>query len=1045
MAKESPALCNNDDRLPPIPGRENTYAGVTSEERGVCPLWAPGSTKKDNNNVPVAERTVMTASKCWSGSNRPIAMPGHFGVEIAQKENELPKDPVFLACNLRLPTTKLRSAINWGYQGCWGGPNNTCACVDDDRDTSLNGLFAYTDSGPLINSSKCNTGFLCGAKCPDGYYRSFTESCKPCNDPGYSRSLLKGLFWGMFFMFIPLLFNGLYFSVSDKTAAQYLVYPRMLVDLCVVLYLVYKSLFRYWPRELLHWERTDGHSKTEAFNNLFMECGFGWDFETRYYVYLFMPFVLVIGVGLQVCFVWFVYTFDNSRRVIDGGETDDQLTWKRMLIKLPSSESKEAATAMARAEKGDATVVHKEDYQEWIDNAQAQAKEDEKTAPPNDETMTSQGSCLNGIARSLGNCLPDSSTPRGSRIAFAPPRDNDGWERFKNHATQVMLLLLCMLYITMVNYSLVVFDCSGANDRWQLGGPQLGSSRADNLIPAVDTAPDLVGWNLGFATGPDDRAQPGSGIWGSAHGFVEEEPTIACDWKDATWRKLAIVGSCAFCGYTLAIPGSLLYVFLTNEEAARRGDMRYMQRYGFLLKPYKQDVYYWEIMNMFRKGLLSCIVRLTTESPFMCGAYALAVLTFIVSHQARWRPYKYDKHNNCAIAVLSVGVLNFFSSLIFITKVATLLQNQILLVVNLVLVVYMFCWAFFGFIKDLLMFARMLAFTVKCEGVGRAEEEREDFWLKVDKPGLIRLQWYDPLVVRNRYSHVVYREERLAPSDPVAAPTGEDETEKRGRTWVEGKPLVTKCVQDDQNSAHANWVNFHENFAKFVAEISKERVAEQYLKDLQDRDRDQLRKSQRVLGGVEVDDEEAFASPVVNRDDAGMGTRGDGNAEVREGFCHLESSVLLLEQLYSEKNLSYMVLYMEYAIKNGLTEKFKLDQLGPSDLASHILQFTRIFAEELVGADNGGASVMEGGVDAFSNLTGGQQVEAGGWNDQEDMMRQSSMVARATESDESRSRDNTPEGGEEERGSRESSTERRSMAIRTEGLEDAQGGETKRE
>ena len=267
-------------------------------------------------------------------------------------------DPVFLACNLRLPTTKLRTAVNWDYQSCWGGPDNTCACVDEDVDrgeyplhddfhddaTALetkvqdladvtgtacddndesttkdkcdvrswrsddkyaipyskdepdktgSGLFWWTKSSPFDprfdpqNRSKCesgNRGFLCASKCPTGYYRSFLETCKPCDDPEWSRSLWVGLFLGVFFLFIPVLFIGLYFSQSDKTANQYMVYPRMLVDLGVVFYLVYKSLFRYWPRELIGWQRTDGHSRTESVNSLFMECAFDWSFERRYQV-----------------------------------------------------------------------------------------------------------------------------------------------------------------------------------------------------------------------------------------------------------------------------------------------------------------------------------------------------------------------------------------------------------------------------------------------------------------------------------------------------------------------------------------------------------------------------------------------------------------------------------------------------------------------------------------------------------------------------------------------------------------------------------------
>ena len=1013
-------LCNDEDRLPPEIGRENIYDGVSEAGRGLCPLWAPSSPSKDNEGNPNANRLKMTATKCWSGSNRPLAMQGHFGVELEDRISQKPgdngvmqTDPVFLACNLRLATTRLRTAVTWDYQPCWGGPNNTCACVDDRRDPELNGIFAYSVSSPTVNSTKCNTGFLCGAKCPDGYYRSFTEACKPCNNPGFSSSLLQGVFHLVFWLMIPLIFNGFYFSVSDKTAAQYMVYPRMLIDLVVVLYLVYKSLFRYWPRELLNFPRTDGHSKSEGLNSLFMECAFGWNFETRYYTYLCLPFVLVLGILLQVTFVWFVFTFDNTLYLIDGSETEDALVWKRMLLRLPTSERKAAITSRSRAEKGEATAVEKRDYEEWQAKARTQAEDDEAS----DNEEASKGSCLNSIARSLGRSLPDSSTARGSRIAIAPPKDNDGWDRFTNHAVQVLLLLCLMIYVTMVNYSLTIFDCSNANDHWQLGGPQLASPDPA-ITPRVTDQSILVGWGEqpAWASDPDRRGQ-NMAVWGASGGFVEEEPTIACDWRDKTWRRLAIFGTCAFIGYTVAIPGTLLYVFMANKEAARRGDMSYMQRYGFLLKPYKQDMYFWEIVNVARKGFLSCLVRLTSDSPFMCASASFVALAFLVSHQARFRPYKYDKHNNCAIAVLSCGVLNFFSSMIFISNVASLRANQALLAVNGIAWLAIFFWAFFGFVKDAMMFLRLTLFSIQCEAVGRAEEEREEFWLRVDRPGLIQLMWYDALVVRNRYSHVVYREERLSADDPPQPENSSNE--KRGRVWVEGKPVRTKFIRDDQNSAHANWVNFHEGFAKFVAGISKERVAEQYLRDLENRDSGDA----RAEGGT-FDNPEVSTSP-----------SRDGIAEVRSDFQHLESSVKLLEQLYSARNLSYMVLYMEYAIKHDLTRKFKLDKLGPSDIASHILQFTRIFAEELVTGDNGGVGGGgDDGMNAFNGLNDGVQVEAGGWQNAEDTNRQSSMVA-ATTSSAATSFSGIAEE-EQGTGSRESSAERLKAARRKAGVRD---------
>ena len=116
---------------------------------------------------------------------------------------------------------------------------------------------------------------------------------------------------------------------------------------------------------------------------------------------------------------------------------------------------------------------------------------------------------------------------------------------------------------------------------------------------------------------------------------------------------------------------------------------RYMRMYGFLLKPYKNNTYYWEVFNIARKAALSIIVKLNTHNPIVCASYAMAVLFIIIAHQAHVRPYKYathkrsinrcaciyrpnlgcdlfryEKHNNCAITVLTTSLLNFFSSIV---------------------------------------------------------------------------------------------------------------------------------------------------------------------------------------------------------------------------------------------------------------------------------------------------------------------------------------------------------------------------------------------
>ena len=141
---------------------------------------------------------------------------------------------MFAACNLRLPSVYRRTKVIWDLQGCKGGHENRC--------------------------SEGSSGYLCRS-CDDGMYLTFTGKCVKCSDPAGSRTLQLVLLCVGIFILIPLFFLIFYFSVSDKSSNQMMVYPRIFIDLCTGLYLIYSSLFRYWPSELLHYQFTgEGHS-----------------------------------------------------------------------------------------------------------------------------------------------------------------------------------------------------------------------------------------------------------------------------------------------------------------------------------------------------------------------------------------------------------------------------------------------------------------------------------------------------------------------------------------------------------------------------------------------------------------------------------------------------------------------------------------------------------------------------------------------------------------------------------------------------------------
>lgn len=89
---------------------------------------------------------------------------------------------------------------------------------------------------------------------------------------------------------------------------------------------------------------------------------------------------------------------------------------------------------------------------------------------------------------------------------------------------------------------------------------------------------------------------------------------------------------------------------------------------------------------------------------------------------------------------------------------------------------------------------------------------------------------------------------------------------------------------------------------------------------------------------------------------------------------HFKFRAELLCQIYSKSTLALLIFYLEHAIKCGLAEDLQLTELGPGDIASQLIQFFRIFAED---ADAGTASTAA--TDRQKNKAKGGG-DSGGWN-----------------------------------------------------------------
>eukprot|EP01051_Picozoa_sp_SAG22_P009860 SAG22_NODE_853_length_6848_cov_6.656394_7_plen_209_part_00 len=201
-----------------------------------------------------------------------------------------------------------------------------------------------------------------------------------------------GILCVLFFIMIPFLFLVFYFSVSDKSSNQMMVFPRIFIDLATGLYLIYSSLFRYYDFDALDriYHASDGKSRLEGFNVFFSECGFPDTFRNnlmyRYFSYLFLPMLLYSGVLIQVGFVYLLYRNRPYQEPEPG----------------------EGPAAGGGGQDGD---------------------DDRYDEQP-------KGGCCAKLAASM----PDINGPRGARFAWSTPGNATQWKEFKDHATQVWTL-----------------------------------------------------------------------------------------------------------------------------------------------------------------------------------------------------------------------------------------------------------------------------------------------------------------------------------------------------------------------------------------------------------------------------------------------------------------------------------------------------------------------------------------------------------------------------------------------------------------------------
>eukprot|EP01052_Picozoa_sp_SAG31_P040679 SAG31_NODE_5952_length_2244_cov_1.307226_1_plen_436_part_00 len=309
---------------------------------------------------------------------------------------------------------------------------------------------------------------------------------------------------------------------------------------------------------------------------------------------------------------------------------------------------------------------------------------------------------------------------------------------------------------------------------------------------------------------------------------------------------------------------------------------------------------------------------------------------------------------------------------------------------NLAMIIVALCWSLGGALRDIYNFAKSLLYDMRCEAIGFADVERQSMWEKVDEPGLINLIWYDFLVKRNRYSHSSYREEVVGLESETAV--GDDEDDAYNTRQLFDRKYIMRIIKEDQESARTTFERFHEGFAAFVSRIDEDRITPEYEQRIHKQRRrliestNSVSSMRRKLEGLDKSDllveASKFDVPQSNResfeqflDDVrseehvaserdlinlmckyeeqkqrmqsqSEDDSDDMDEQISRDLSHFKYRASLLCNLYSKSTLALLVFYLEYIIKAQVSQDVALDELGPGDIASQLIQFFRVFSED---------------------------------------------------------------------------------------------------
>jgi len=231
------------------------------------------------------------------------------------------------------------------------------------------------------------------------------------------------------------------------------------------------------------------------------------------------------------------------------------------------------------------------------------------------------------------------------------------------------------LYLRVVvgqSSRVIIGHLPGPNDGLEVGDEVIGNSGAEL---AYDEEDDLLcrfiyGYvfviSLSYTFLASTASQPFNCIaQPNGTSVLRHASSVTC--YDDEWNRNIYLSVLAIIIYTLGIPATFVTVLYVNSRRGVLETPAFLRRFGFLTIPYRQNLYFWELINMSRKCLIVIIVDFLhgQNLKFVQVNVALATLFVYLAMQAFMSPYGFNWCNRLAFGWLSASLFTLFSAVLF--------------------------------------------------------------------------------------------------------------------------------------------------------------------------------------------------------------------------------------------------------------------------------------------------------------------------------------------------------------------------------------------